>query len=181
MKFTETPLKGSFTFELDELKDERGFFARIFCVNEFNKLGIDSKIVQANNSYNKVKNTLRGMHYQLGVAAETKIVRCIKGALWDVILDIRPDSPTFGHHFGVELNEQNRRSIVVPRGFAHGIFTLADNTEILYFVTSLYSPDKERGIRWNDSYFNIKWPGIPDVISLKDSNHKDFDLETHLA
>ncbi len=180
MIFNATPLKGAYTIELDMKGDSRGFFARFFCVNEFDKHGLDSKIVQINNSLSRDMGTLRGIHYQLEPKAETKIVRCIKGALYDVIVDLRKESNTFGKWFGSELTEDNRRMMYVPKGFGHGFITLKKDTEALYLVTEFYAPDFERGIRWNDPYFNIEWPIKPEVISEKDQNHPNFDETYHL-
>lgn len=180
MKFVETPLKDSFLIELEKHGDERGFFARTFCKKEFAEVGLDNEIVQINNSFSKDKATLRGIHYQLAPKAETKIVRCIKGGLWDVIVDLRPESPTFLGWYGIELNEENRKMMFVPKGFGHGFITLTDNTETLYLVTEFYSPELERGLRWDDSRIGIEWPLTPKIISDKDNNHHDFNEKTHL-
>ena len=181
MKFHPTPLKDAFVIELEKRGDERGFFARTFCVHEFAAHGIDNKIVQINNSLSAQKYTLRGMHYQLAPHAETKIVRCIKGALYDVILDLRPESPTFGKWFGAELTAENRNMMVVPKGFAHGFLTLEDNTEAFYLVSEFYAPQAERGLRYNDPRFAIEWPHVPVVISDKDANWPDFNEKFHLG
>ncbi len=180
MIFNETPLKGAYTIELEKRGDERGFFARFFCIKEFEALNLDSKIVQINNSLSKDKGTLRGIHYQLKPKAETKIVRCIRGSLWDVIVDLRVDSPTFLKWYGAELNEENRKMMLVPKGFGHGFITLSENTEALYLVTEFYSPENERGIRWNDTKIGIQWPINPEIISEKDKNHPDFNIKIHL-
>lgn len=180
MKFTPTPLKDAFLVDLEKIGDERGFFARVFCNDEFKKHGLDPKVTTVNCSYSKVKGTLRGMHYQLPPMAETKLVKCISGALYDVILDIRQDSPTFGQSFGVTLTPENRQMMYVPRGFAHGFITLESNTEILYLVSAPYSKENERGIRWNDPAFNIAWPEAPVIISDRDQSHPDFTPEYHL-
>lgn len=181
MTYTAIPLKGAFIIELEKRGDDRGFFARAFCENEFAAKGLSSHFVQVNNSLSVPKGTLRGMHYQLAPKGETKLVRCIRGALYDVILDIRKDSPTFGQSHGIELSADNRRMLYVPKGFAHGFLTLLDNTEAFYFVDEFYSPPHERGIRWNDPKFNIKWPMHPAVLSDKDRNQRDFDPAWHLA
>ncbi|MCX7632622.1 MAG: dTDP-4-dehydrorhamnose 3,5-epimerase [Turneriella sp.] len=181
MKFHPTPLKDAFIIELEKRGDERGFFARAFCVKEFDAHGIDRNVVQINNSLSVQKYTLRGMHYQLPPHAETKIVRCIRGALYDVILDLREDSPTFGQWFAAELSAENRNMMVVPKGFAHGFLTLEDNTEALYLVTEFYAPQAERGLRYNDPRFGIKWPHEPAVISDKDRTWPDFDPQYHLG
>ncbi|MGA3206881.1 MAG: dTDP-4-dehydrorhamnose 3,5-epimerase [Syntrophales bacterium] len=180
MIFTETPLKGAYLIDLEKRGDDRGFFARFFCANEYDNLRLDRNIVQVNNSLSLYKGTLRGMHYQLPPKAETKIVRCVKGALYDVIIDLRKSSPTFSQHFGAELSAENRKMMYVPKEFAHGFLTLEDNTETLYLVTEFYAPDLERCIRWNDPKFNIQWPLQPSVISDKDKNQFDFDPKSCL-
>ena len=181
MIFTETPLKGAYLIDLEKRGDERGFFARAFCVREFAEHGLTTQIVQANNSLSAQKGTLRGMHYQLAPKAETKIVRCISGALLDMILDLRPDSPTFGQSFGAELTAENRRMMYVPKGFAHGFLTLSDDAEAFYFVDEFYAPECERGVRWNDPQFAISWPAEPVVMSEKDRNYPDFNPAWHLT
>ncbi|MCX7999615.1 MAG: dTDP-4-dehydrorhamnose 3,5-epimerase [Leptospiraceae bacterium] len=181
MIFTETPLRGAYTIDLEKKGDERGFFARVFCVNEFENLGLDTKIIQINNSTSAKKGTLRGLHYQLAPFSETKIVRCIKGSIYDVILDLREDSPTFGKWFAAELTSENRKMMYVPKGFAHGFLTLTDDVEAFYMVTEFYNPKAERGIRWNDPKFKIEWPFEPLVLSEKDRNWQDFNLEYHLG
>ncbi|MFO0887972.1 MAG: dTDP-4-dehydrorhamnose 3,5-epimerase [Isosphaeraceae bacterium] len=180
MIFTETPIPGAYLIDLEKRGDDRGFFARAFCEREFEAKGLVSRFVQVNNSLSGEKGTLRGMHYQLPPHAETKVVRCIRGALYDLILDLRPDSPTFGTGFGAELTAENRRMMYVPKGFAHGFITLADDTEALYFVDEFYAPQHERGVRWNDARFGLRWPIAPVVISEKDANQKDFDPAWHL-
>jgi dTDP-4-dehydrorhamnose 3,5-epimerase len=180
MKFIETRLKGAFVIELEKKGDDRGFFARSFCRNELRDYGLEYEIVQINNSLTEKMHTLRGLHYQLPPRAEVKIVRCIRGSLFDVILDIREGSSTFGEWFGVELSAENRRMLYVPRGFAHGFMTLEDHTEAFYLVTEFYSPELERGIRWNDPKFGIRWPAEPRVVSEKDQSHRDFDADFHL-
>jgi len=181
MIFTETPLTGAFLIDLEKRGDERGFFARAFCEREFAEHGLPSRFVQVNNSLSAQKGTLRGMHYQLAPKAETKLVRCIRGALFDVLLDLRADSPTFGQSFGAELSAENRRMMVVPKGFAHGFITLADDTEAFYFVDEFYAPELERGVRWDDPRFAISWPLAPVVLSDKDRAHRDFDPAWHLG
>lgn len=181
MLFNPAPLAGAFVIELEKRGDERGFFARAFCEQEFTAHGLSTHFVQVNNSHSAFAGTLRGMHYQLAPAAETKLVRCIRGALWDVILDLRADSGTFGQWFGAELSAENRRMMYVPRGFAHGFITLTDDTEAFYFVDEFYAPDTERGIRWNDPRFAIRWPREPSVLSDKDRQHRDFDQAWHLG
>jgi dTDP-4-dehydrorhamnose 3,5-epimerase len=179
--FTQTPIPGAFLIDLEKRADERGFFARAFCENEFSAQGLAARFVQANNSLSRFKGTLRGMHYQLAPKAETKLVRCVRGALYDVILDLRSGSPTFGRSFGAELSAENRRMMYVPKGFAHGFVSLQDDTEALYFVDEFYAPTLERCVRWDDARFRIEWPLQPEVISDKDRNQKDFDPAWHLG
>ena len=175
MIFTETQLKGAWVIELDKREDDRGFFARYFCKREYKEHGLETDFVQINNSLSNDQGTLRGMHYQTGNAAEVKVIRVLRGALWDVIVDLRPESETFGQWLGLELNAQNRKMLYVPHGFAHGFLSLAPNTETLYLVSAYYAPNQEKGIRWNDPYFNIEWPAAPQVISDKDQNWQDFE------
>jgi dTDP-4-dehydrorhamnose 3,5-epimerase len=181
MKFEPLELEGAYLIDLQKHGDDRGFFARVFCDEEFQALGLKSRIVQVNNSLSVSKGTLRGMHYQVAPHAEVKVVRCIKGSLLDVILDLRPDSETFGRYSCAELSAENRRMMYVPEGFAHGFQTLQDETEALYFVTERYSPDSERSVRWNDPKFRIEWPLVPTVLSEKDANQRDWDPAWHLA
>lgn len=179
MKFNPTPLSGAYTIDLEKREDDRGFFARLFCVNEFDQAGLDRTIVQINNSLSKDKGTLRGIHYQLAPKAETKIVRCIRGSLYDVIVDLRPGSPTFLKWFGAKLSAENRTMMFVPKGFGHAFLTLEEDTEAFYMVTEFYAPELERGLRWNDPKIGIEWPIEPVIISDKDQRHPDFDLHYH--
>jgi len=181
MIFTETPIPGAFLIDLEKRGDDRGFFARAFCEREFAQHGLVTHFCQVNNSLSAQKGTLRGMHYQLIPKAETKVVRCIRGALYDVILDLRPGSPTLGQSFGAELSAENRRMMYVPKGFAHGFITLTEDAEAFYFVDEFYSPTHERGVRWNDPKFAIEWPIAPVVLSDKDANQRDFDPAWHLT
>jgi dTDP-4-dehydrorhamnose 3,5-epimerase len=181
MKFNPTPVQGAYTIELNKIDDERGFFARAFCCREFVEQGLATKFLQINNSLSVQKGTLRGMHYQLQPNAETKLVRCIKGALYDVVLDLREDSSTFGQSYGVDITSDNRRMMYIPKGCAHGFITLADDTEAFYFVDAFYAPDHERGIRFDDPRFAISWPAAPTVVSDKDRSHRDFDPAYHLG
>ncbi len=174
MIFTETKLKGAFVLDLEKRGDNRGFFSRTFCVNEFEAHGLNSRFVQGNMSHNVFKNTLRGMHYQTDGAEEVKLVRCTKGALLDVILDVRKDSPTFGKYFATELSEENGKQLYIPKGFAHGFLTLKDNSEIAYLVSEFYTPGKEKGIRWNDPFFKIEWPINDPILSDKDIAYDDY-------
>ena len=181
MIFTPTPLPGAYLIDLDKKGDDRGFFARAFCEDEFSQHRLVRHFCQVNNSLSASKGTLRGMHYQLSPRAETKLVRCVRGALYDMILDLRDDSATFGRSFGAELSAENRRMMYVPKGFAHGFLTLTDDTEAFYFVDEFYSPERERCIRYNDPKFSMKWPGTPSVISDKDKNQTNFDATWHLS
>jgi dTDP-4-dehydrorhamnose 3,5-epimerase len=180
MIFTSTPLNGAYLIDLETRGDERGFFARAYCEQEFKAQGLATRFVQVNDSLSRQRGTLRGMHYQLAPKAETKLVRCIRGAIYDVILDLRVKSPTFGVSFGAELTAENRRMMYVPKGFAHGFITLVDDTEAFYFVDEFYAPQFERGVRWNDPRFNIEWPSFPSVLSEKDANQSDFRPDWHL-
>jgi dTDP-4-dehydrorhamnose 3,5-epimerase len=179
MEFHETPPAPARLIEIEKIGDARGFFARTFCAREFEGVGLENRFVQANNSFSRRRGTLRGLHYQLPPAAEAKIVRCIRGALYDVILDLRPDSPTSGESFGAELTAENRLMMYVPRGFAHAILTLEDNSEALYFSSAFYAPKHERGVRWNDPRFAIRWPIEPVEISPKDAAWPNFDPVFH--
>jgi dTDP-4-dehydrorhamnose 3,5-epimerase len=180
MKFIETPLKGVFVIELEKRGDERGFFARLFCENEFRQHGLNPRIVQMNGSLSGQRGTLRGIHYQVAPKAEDKTFRCIRGALFDVVIDLRPQSPTFLKHITVELTAENRKMVHVPQGCANSYLTLEDDTEMYYLTSEFYSPENERGIRYNDPALGIAWPMAPAVISDKDKNHPDFRPETHL-
>lgn len=180
MHFTKTNLHGAYLIDLDKKGDDRGFFARFYCTKEFTEHGLDNDFVQVNTSLSAYKGTLRGMHYQLPPKAESKLVRCIKGSLYDVIIDLRKDSPSFGQSFGCELTAENRRMMYVPKGFGHGFITLADDTEVLYLVSEFYEPEFERGLRWNDPYFKISWPIEPITVSPKDAQHPDFNPDYHL-
>lgn len=170
MLFTETKLKGAFIIDLELKSDDRGFFARTFCAKEFEAHGLKPAVSQCNLSFNHKAGTLRGMHYQVTPACETKLVRCTRGAVYDVIIDLRPDSPTYRQHIGVELSADNRRALYVPEMFAHGYQTLTDDAEVVYQVTEFYTPGYERGARYNDPAFGIEWPMPVAVISDKDAN-----------
>ncbi len=175
MIFTETKLKGAYILEIRKIEDSRGFFGRSWCRREMEEHGLNGEIVQANTSFSHKKGTLRGMHYQVPPFEEAKIIRCVRGAMYDVIIDLRPDSSTFKQWVGVELSYDNYKMFYVPEGFAHSFITLTDNVEVYYNVTAFYTPGAERGIRWNDKLFNINWPIEPIVISDKDREHPDFD------
>ncbi len=168
MKFIKTPLEGAYVVELEKREDERGFFARAFCVDEFAEHGLKTEIKQSNLSGSVQKGTTRGLHYQVAPMAEVKFIRCIKGSVFDVLVDMRPESPTYKQWFGIELTEENQTAIYIPEGFAHGHQTLEDNSQIMYLTTQVYSPEHERGIRWNDPAIGVKWPLEPTVVSDKD-------------
>jgi dTDP-4-dehydrorhamnose 3,5-epimerase len=165
---TETPLKGAFIIDLEPRPDSRGFFARSFCAQEFAAHGLKSKVAQCNLSFNHRQGTLRGLHYQVAPATETKLIRCIQGAIYDVIVDMRPESPTYRQHFGIELTDQNRRALYVPEIFAHGYQALTDGAEVIYQVGEFYTPGYERGIRYDDPALQIAWPLSVSEISDKD-------------
>lgn len=175
MQFTETRIKGAYVLDLDRREDSRGFFARAFCQKEFSALGLKPVIAQANVAYNVRKGTLRGMHFQFPPAAETKLVRCTRGAILDIIVDLRPESPTYLQHIAVELNEENGRSLYVPERFAHGYQALRDNTETSYQVGEFYAPDCESGLMYNDPRLDLQWPLPVAVISEKDQKFKLLD------
>jgi dTDP-4-dehydrorhamnose 3,5-epimerase len=178
MIFTETKLAGAYIVDLEPRADERGFFARAFCGNEFGAHAMKTTVAQANMSFNAKKGTLRGMHYQIPPAAETKFIRCVRGGIYDVIIDMRPASPTFMQHIGVELTADNRRALYIPEMFAHGFQTLSDDTEVLYLVGEFYTPGYERGLRYDDPAFNLEWPLPVSVISEKDANLPLYSLAT---
>ena len=177
----DRPLPGVLVLTTAPVADERGAFTRLFCRSELGELGIARGVAQANLSRSATRHTLRGLHYQTGGSAETKIVVCLAGAVFDVVLDLRPDSATFGHAAGVELSATNGRVMVVPEGCAHGFLTLCDDASVLYFVSAAWDPIRERGVRWNDPAFAIPWPARPAVISARDAAHPDFDAGPHRA
>lgn len=168
MKLKQTKIKGVYIIKPDVKIDDRGYFFRVFCNKEIKENGIDFEIKQINRSFNKKKGTLHGMHFQKHPKAEGKIVQCIKGAIYDIALDLRPNSKTYGKWVGEELSEGNKKMLLIPKGCAHGYQSLKDNSEILYFSSEFYSPKYEGGIRWNDSFFKIKWPIKISNISDKD-------------
>lgn len=175
MKFTPGKISGSFIIDLDKREDERGFFARAFCVNEFEEQGLVSKFVQSNMSTNYKKGTIRGLHYQKAPHEEVKVFRCIKGKVFDVVVDLRKDSPTYKQWMGVELSDENHLMLYVPAGCANGYQALEDGAEMLYMVSEFYTPGAEAGIRWNDPVFGIEWPIMDEVIvSEKDQNQIDY-------
>ena len=174
MKFTETKLKGAFVVEIEKLTDDRGFFARSWCRKEFEAHGLTSRVVQANVSFNHSRGTLRGLHYQIAPHQECKLIRCTQGAIYDVIIDLRAESPTYKQWVAVDLTADNYRMLFVPEDFAHGFITLTDNTEITYQVSQFYTPGSEKGIRFDDPTVNIQWPIEVSVISDKDRGWPDF-------
>jgi dTDP-4-dehydrorhamnose 3,5-epimerase len=174
MIFNKTDFKGVFIIEIEKQTDERGFFARTWDKKKFEENGLNSKLVQCNISFNKKKGILRGMHYQIAPYEEAKLIRCTRGKIFDVIIDLRPESNTFKQWFGVEINDENYKMLYVPEGFAHGFQTLEDNTEVFYQMSETFMPDYARGIRYNDSIFDIKWPITPPIISEKDRIYPSF-------
>lgn len=168
MRFTETNLKGNFLIDLEKQEDDRGFFARYFCEKEFLEKGLNIKWAQINTSSSKEVGTLRGLHYQSEPNAEVKLVRCLKGSIWDVVVDLRYMSKTFGKWFAAKLSDENRTMMYVPKGFAHGFISLEPNSEILYLVSDFYAPNLEGTLIWNDKKVQINWPIEPNVISDKD-------------
>jgi len=178
MIFIETQLKGAFIIKPERLEDERGFFARTWCQREYEAHGLNSRLVQCNISFNEKAGTLRGMHYQAAPYEEAKLVRCTQGAIYDAIIDLRPESPTFKQYTAIVLTAQNRKMLYVPEGFAHGFLTLEDHTEVFYQMSEFYAPEYARGIRWNDPAFNIQWPADVQIISDRDQNLPDFNKES---
>lgn len=175
MIFHEVELPGVFEIRLEPRSDERGFFARTWCQKEFEAHGLNSRLVQCSLSFNARKGTLRGMHYQVAPYAEIKLVRCTKGAIYDVVLDLRPQSPTFKNWIAVVLTAENRNTVYVPEGCAHGFLTLEDETEVLYQMSEFYNTESARGVRWDDPAFQIKWPQRVQVISQLDRTYANFE------
>lgn len=176
MIFKETNLRGSYIIEINKIGDERGFFGRSWCKNEMAQNGLKGDIAQINTSHSKHKGTLRGLHFQIAPFQECKTIRCTRGSIFNMIVDIRPDSPTFLQWFGEELTAENHKAIYSPKGFAQGFITLEDNTEITYFTTLPYAPGKDWGIRYNDPQIGIKLPIKPVVLSDKDKEWPDFSI-----
>jgi dTDP-4-dehydrorhamnose 3,5-epimerase len=176
MKFSKTSIEGMYLLDLEKREDDRGFFARNFCIEEFNREGIDFNLVQSNMSYSKKKGTFRGLHYQSD-GKEAKIVKCTKGAIFDIVVDLRPNSTTFLKYDLNELSELNKKQIYIPPGCAHGFLTLKAGSEINYLVSAPYSPELERGLRYNDSILkDINWPIPIEIITDKDMNHPNFEV-----
>lgn len=176
MILTETKIKGAYIIDIKQISDDRGFFGRSYCKKEFEQYGLNINVVQANLSSNKIKGTLRGLHMQLAPHAESKLIRCTRGAIFDVLVDLRPQSETFLQWMGVELTADNFRMFYIPEGCAHGYLTLEDNTDVMYQVTAFYAPESERGFQWNDPAFNIQWPLEPVIISAKDLAQPLFNI-----
>jgi dTDP-4-dehydrorhamnose 3,5-epimerase len=175
MVFEETLLVGAYIINLQKIEDERGFFARSWCQREFGEHSLSSHLVQCNISFNRQKGTLRGMHFQFPPAAESKLVRCTRGGIYDVIIDLRPDSPTFLQWVGVELTAENRTALYMPKGFAHGFQSLENDTEVFYQMSEFYAPQLAGGVRWNDPQLGIIWPLPVSVISKRDQEYGDLD------
>lgn len=169
MRFHDTSLSGAFVVELETFADDRGLFARTFCAREFRDHGLADAFVQCNTSWNARKGTLRGMHYQLPPSSEVKLVRCTTGSLWDVIVDLRPDSPSYLRHFGVELSARNRLALYIPEMFGHGFQTLEDSTEVFYQMSAFHAPELAAGLRHDDPKLAIKWPLPIAAISERDA------------
>jgi dTDP-4-dehydrorhamnose 3,5-epimerase len=176
MIFIETRLKGAFVIEPEKNTDDRGFFARSFCQKEFQEHHLNSRTAQCNISFNRRRGTLRGMHYQVAPFAEAKLVRCTSGSIFDVIIDLRPDSPTYRQHVVECLSAINHKMLYVPEGFAHGFQTLEDNTEVFYQMSEFYAPERARGVRYNDPAFGIQWPLSAPIMNERDRTYPDFEV-----
>jgi dTDP-4-dehydrorhamnose 3,5-epimerase len=172
--FTPTPIKDAWLVEVKRLEDERGFFARSFCQQEFKEHGLDPRLAQCNVSFNAKRGTLRGLHYQAAPHEEAKLVRCTQGAIWDVVVDLRRESPSFKCWHGVELTAENRRALYVPGGCAHGFQTLSDDAEVLYLMSEFYHPGSARGLPWDDPAFGIRWPLADPILSARDRDFVRF-------
>ena len=175
VRFTETTLPGAYVIDLDRYEDHRGFFARTWCRREFGEHGLEQEFVQASISHSYRRGTVRGMHYQVAPHEEVKLVRCTRGAILDVIIDLRPNETTYTRHFAVELSVENGRALYVPEGFAHGFQTLQDDTEVCYHMSEFHSPDAARGVRWDDPLFEIDWPIADPVIKERDASYPDYE------
>jgi len=174
--FNETRLKGIFIVEPERIEDERGFFARTWCRHEFEARQLNTNLVQCSISFNQKKGTLRGLHYQAAPYEEVKLIRCTMGSIYDVVVDLRPLSPTFKQWLAVELTAENRKMLYIPEGLAHGFQTLEDHTEVLYQMSEFYHPECARGVRWNDPAFGIDWPLNVQIISIRDQQYPDFTV-----
>lgn len=178
MQFIATRLPGAFILELERQEDERGFFARTWCEKEFVQHGLNPRLLQCNVSFNRKRGTLHGMHFQIAPHAEAKLVRCTRGAIYDVLVDLRPESPAFKQWLAVELTADNYRMVFIPAGFAHGYQTLVDETDVFYQMSGFYHPESARGVRWDDPAFGIIWPLPNPLISDKDRSYPDFTETT---
>jgi len=176
MIFEDTPVQGACVIDPEKIEDSRGFFARTFCLAEFKARGLNPHLVQCSLSFSRKRGTLRGMHYQASLHPETKLVRCTRGAIYDVVIDLRPQSPTFLRHLAVELTGENRHAVYVPAECAHGFVTLEDNTEVFYQMSAFHSPESARGVRWNDPAFGIRWPVTDPILNERDRSYSDFQL-----
>lgn len=176
MKLIETSLQGAFIVEIDRIEDERGFFARTFCAEEFAAHGLAPCVAQCNVSFNARRDTLRGLHFQALPHEEDKLVRCTRGALWDVMVDLRAGSSTYTKWFSAELSADNRRAVYIPKGFAHGFKTLTDDSEVLYQMSTPYVSGARRGVRWNDPALAVEWPGGTPILSERDASYPDLKL-----
>jgi len=174
MIFERAPLAGAFRIQPERVVDERGWFARVFCVEEFRRHGLRTEVCQSSISFNAAAGTLRGMHWQAPPHGECKLVRCVRGAVWDVLLDVRPSSDTYGRWWSVELSETGGTMLYVPEGVAHGFLTLAPNSEVLYLMSDPYVAEAARGARWDDPAFGIEWPSAPLVMSERDRTYPDL-------
>ena len=177
MIFVATPLAGAYTVEIERRNDDRGFFARTWCRREFAEMGLNADLAQCNLSYTRERGTLRGMHWQAAPHSEAKLVRCTRGAIWDAIIDLRCDSPSYMQHFGVELTAESGRAIYIPEGMAHGFITLQNDCEVSYQMSEFYEPAAGRGIRWNDPAFRIGWPLNDPILHPRDAAYPDFQPE----
>jgi len=174
MILTPTPLEGAYVIDPERKEDTRGFFARTWCIEEAEAAGLNPRVAQCSVSFNARKGTLRGMHFQTAPYEEAKLVRCSMGAIFDVIIDLRRNSPSFKKHFHITLSAENRRMLYIPEGFAHGFQTLLDNTEVFYQMSRKYAPEYARGVRWNDPVFGIPWPDDTRIITDRDRSYPDF-------
>lgn len=177
MIFTPTPVPGAYVIEPERREDERGFFARTWCARDFEAEGLNPHLAQCSISYNVRRGTLRGMHYQVSPFEEVKLIRCTRGAIFDVIVDLRPASTTFTRYFSKELTADNRAMLYVPAGCAHGFMTLEDDTEVFYQMSQMFHPAHARGVRWNDPVFGIEWPNLPPIMLERDRSYPDVNLE----
>jgi dTDP-4-dehydrorhamnose 3,5-epimerase len=177
--FEPTALSGAFIVEMERREDDRGYFARTWCRREFMQMGLNAELAQSNVSYSRKRGTLRGMHWQVPPHAEAKLVRCTRGAIWDAIVDLRPDSSTYAKYLGVELKAESGRALYVPEGMAHGFVTLEDECEVSYQMSEFYDPDSARGFRWNDPAFGIAWPLGDPILHPRDAAYPDFVGEEH--